>query len=320
MALKRFVGSGPITGGATGADALRDPAGYRAGSDTANAVNVALALAMPLLVTGEPGTGKTQLAYRIAAELGLGAVLRFDTKSSSVASELFYQFDNVRQFAQSQLHAAAGRELPASREFLRLSAMGEAIVRTLPPAEAAAQLGPLVRHTAPLRSLVLIDEIDKAPRDFPNDLLNQSENLEFALPELGCSFRAAAALAPVVVISSNSEKQLPEPFLRRCVYHHIEFPQDPAELEAILGARLARLELGSSTRSEALQLFFKFRENQALAKKPSTSELLDWLRALSALGLDNSRTLAEQRPLLEQALGSLFKTHDDLALGRTLLP
>lgn len=321
MAFNVFKGSGPIErpADAPPLDPLRDPAGYRSGTELANAVNVALALRMPLLVTGEPGTGKTQLAYRMAAELGLGEVLRFDTKSSSVAHELFYQFDSIRQFAQSQLHATAGRELPPAREFLRLSALGQAIVWTLPPETVADRLGAAWRHAKPVRSLVLIDEIDKAPRDFPNDLLNQIENLEFMVPELGQQFRAAPELAPVVVISSNSEKQLPEPFLRRCVYHHIEFPKDKAELEEILGARLAKLKLGGPAFDEALSLFFKVRADAGFAKKPSTSELLDWLRALSAAGLEQATPLKAQRGVLDTALGSLLKTREDLERGRTLL-
>jgi MoxR-like ATPase len=316
MTFERFKGRGDITGYQPTEEELktplRNPNGYRAGEDLARAVNVALALDMPLLVTGEPGTGKTQLAYRMAAELGLGAVLRFDTKSSSQATELFYQFDSIRQFAQSQLNAAAQKPLPESREFLRIQALGGAILYTLDPAEVARRVGPLPGHDKPIRTLVLIDEVDKAPRDFPNDLLNQIENLEFTVHELGERFKANRAYAPVIVITSNSEKQLPEPFLRRCVYHHIEFPKDKAELEAILGARLSRMELEGQAFEELIKWFFKLREDPGLTKKPSTSELLDWMRVLAQAGLDRSRPIADQRPVLRACVGSLLKTREDV--------
>jgi MoxR-like ATPase len=324
MTFERFRGEGPIDGAddnplVTSADPLRDPRGYRAGADLANAVNVALALQMPLVVTGEPGTGKTQLAYRLAVELGKREVLRFDTKSSSQATELFYRFDSIRQFAQSQLNAASGQPLPDARDFLRMEAMGLAILQTLDPAQVEAALGPRFRHREALQSVVLIDEIDKAPRDFPNDLLNQVENLEFSIPELGETPVADRRLSPIVVITSNSEKQLPEPFLRRCVYHHIEFPSNRAEIEAILGARLSRLQLSGIAYSEALDFFFKLRAHAGLGRKPSTSELLDWLRALSIAGLEADRRLAEQQPVVHTGLGALLKSSDDQKIGRSLL-
>lgn len=316
MTFERFKGHGDISGYQPGsedlANPLRNPNGYRASIDLARAVNVALALDMPLLVTGEPGTGKTQLAYRMAAELGLGALLRFDTKSSSQAAELFYQFDSIRQFAQSQLNAAAGKALPQARDFLRIQALGSAILRTLEPADVARRVGALPGHARPVRTLVLIDEVDKAPRDFPNDLLNQIENLEFSVHELGEHFKADRAHAPVIVITSNSEKQLPEPFLRRCVYHHIEFPKDAQELEAILAARLSRLHVQGKAHGELLRWFFRLREDLALSKKPSTSELLDWLRVLAQAGLEPARGIEQQRDVLHACLGSLLKTREDV--------
>lgn len=319
MSFAVFKGQGPIAGWtASGGDAMKDPTGYRSGPELARAVNVALTLRMPLLVTGDPGTGKTQLAYRMAAELGLGPVLRFNTKSSSTASELFYTFDTVRQFAQSQLEAAAGRALPDARQFVRPQALGRAILSALEPAEVETQLGPGHRHAQALRSLVLIDEIDKAPRDFPNDLLNQIEEREFHLPELGAHFRAPEALAPVIVITSNSERQLPEAFLRRCVYHHIEFPKDLDELQQILGQRLQSLQLNSARMTDALQLFFRVREEKAFSRAPSTSELLDWLRALKAHGLQEDQPLQQQGAALMAAAGSLFKTREDLDHARRL--
>jgi MoxR-like ATPase len=315
-----FVGRGPIAREADSAplDPLRDPAGYIARSDLVRAVNVALALRMPLLVTGDPGTGKTQLAYRMAAELRLGPVLRFDTKSSSQASDLFYHFDNMRQFTESQLAAARQKDMPPASQFIRWEAMGLAILRAMAPDDPtlAALGGAHPGHAAARRSMVLIDEIDKAPRDFPNDLLNQIENREFWAAELGVQFTAPAEQAPVVLITSNSEKQLPEAFLRRCVYHHIEFPKDMDELQDILGERLKRLNLGGRAREEAVEMFFAMRENRSFSRAPSTSELLDWLRALSAAGLDDRKPLAAQQKIIDEVAGTLFKTREDLSHAR----
>jgi MoxR-like ATPase len=322
MTEARFVGKGPIARdpATPTVDPLKDPAGYVAGDDLVRAVNVALALRMPLLVTGDPGTGKTQLAYRMAAELGLGPVLRFDTKSSSQATDLFYQFDSVRQFTQSQLNAAQQRELPEAKEFIRWQALGLAILRAIAPdAPELAGLGsadPMTTKAS--RSLVLIDEIDKAPRDFPNDLLNQIENREFHVPELGAHFVAPEENAPIVVITSNSEKQLPEAFLRRCVYHHIEFPKDVTALQAILGERLKRLRLDGRAMKEAVLMFFEIREDKGFSRSPSTSELLDWLRALAAEKLDVDRPLGEQAGALRAAAGALFKTREDIDRARAL--
>lgn len=319
MPEKRFVGRGDLPEDPTRKvdDPLKDPAGYSASDELANAVNVALSLRMPLLVTGDPGTGKTQLAFRIAAELGFGKVLRFDTKSSSVATELFYQFDSVRQFTQSQLNAATQRRLPQATDFVRWHAMGLAILRTLPPDSSdLARLGDShPRHDAPMRSLVLIDEIDKAPRDFPNDLLNQMENYEFFVPELQMHFAASrnAQLAPVVLITSNSERQLPEAFLRRCVYHHIEFPKDAHELHHLLEPRLKAIQLAEVATRDAVQRFFRLREDRGFSRAPSTSELLDWLRALRSEGFFESGAQARQKEVLLATAGTLFKTREDLS-------
>lgn len=191
----------------------------------------------------------------------------------------------------------------------------------LSPDWVEEKLGKKFRHAAPTSSVVVIDEIDKAPRDFPNDLLNQIEDREFFVPELRQTFKADKNpdLAPVVIITSNSEKQLPEPFLRRCVYHHIEFPQDKAEIEAILGERLKQLRLEGVAYQDAVAFFFKLRDQGTISKKPSTSELLDWLRALSNAGLVMDQALSEQRTLFESCLGTLLKTTEDLKIAKSLL-
>ncbi len=300
---------------------LTDPRGYQAGDDLAHAVDVALALSMPLLLTGEPGTGKTQLAYRVAAEMKLGEPLRFDTKSSSQANDLFFSFDAMRYFAQSQLAAAREEDLPDAREFIRYQSLGEAILHSWPREDVADLLPPGFPPYEAHASLVLIDEIDKAPRDFPNDLLNQIENLEFTLPELRRGrLEVHEERRPVVIITSNSEKQLPDPFLRRCVYHHIDFPA--GRIGEIAEARLPDVPLESPGFDGARAFFFALREPGAgLAKKPSTSELLDWLRALSKQPeFDPRRPFAKQREVARRCLGTLAKTEGDLEAAARHLP
>jgi MoxR-like ATPase len=276
---------------------------------------------MPLLITGEPGTGKTQLAYRLAAELYGGEPLRFNTKSASVASELFYQFDNIGYFSASQRAALNKQAQPAAREFIRYRALGAAILCSHPWDDVRAGVADAQRDELSLianrASVVLIDEIDKAPRDFPNDLLDQIENQAFEIPELRVDRIASAPnKRPIVVITSNSEKQLPEAFLRRCVYHHIEIPSDPAKRLALVRAILEkRLQVMAKREGAgfdgALAAFFKLREDAAVEKKPTTSELLDWLRALNARQFDFSRTIGEQNDGVIACVGALAKTKTD---------
>ena len=323
MAFHQFKGFGPIPGWRSETNrpegGLTDPEGYQASEPLARAVNVALALDMPLLLTGEPGTGKTQLAYRLAAELGVATPLRFNTKSSSQVNDLFFSFDNVRYFAQSQINGSRNLALPEAKQFVRFEGLGEAIIRTLDRDEVADVLPPGFPAYLPGRSVVLVDEVDKAPRDFPNDLLNQLENLEFSVPELRKNpIIAESSRRPIVVITSNSEKQLPDPFLRRCTYHHIEFPKE--RIDAIVARRLRHLPLGSLAFEQAKEFFFKLRESETgLAKKPSLSELLDWLLALERSGLESSNPFASQEDIARGCLGTLAKTELDHALAAELL-
>lgn len=217
---------------------------YRPDPGLKDAVNAALLLGQPLLLTGEAGAGKTRLAEHLAWQLGLGEPLRFETKTTSQARDLFYLYDALRHFQAVQIRDPARSAQAADPlDYFTLNPLGLAILRSQPQTALAKRgLLPLLerhgeRHTAARRSLVLIDEIDKAPRDFPNDILNEIETLFFRIPELAeridnVPVRADPALRPVVVITSNSEKHLPEPFLRRCVYYHIPFP-DREQMHAI---------------------------------------------------------------------------------------
>jgi len=299
------------------------PDAYDAEPGLADAVNTALLLAQPLLVSGEPGTGKTQLAEKMALELGL-PLCKFETRSTSVAQDLFYHFDHVARFqtAQSDTNKAALDPL----NFIEFGALGRAIVESLPRADAAT-LFPEGRlpdwYGGPRRAIVLIDEIDKAPSDFPNDALNEVERHYFRIREVGGGrvVSAAEALRPIIVITSNSEKQLPDAFLRRCVYHHIEFPADEGArrkaLQDILDERLKGVvALDGQGYQDALDAYFFLRDLSAVEKKPSTSELLDWIQSLQRCKVDWSQPAAAQADRFLACLGALAKTESDKqALG-----
>ncbi|MEM6699885.1 MAG: MoxR family ATPase, partial [Bacteroidota bacterium] len=184
---------------------LNNPVLYTPSDALKSAVNVALALGQPLLVTGEPGTGKTQLAYHVAHFFGLGGPLIFNAQTTSVANNLFYNYDALGHFQYNQNHREALSTEELEKKFIHYNALGEAIRRNK-------------------RMVVLIDEIDKAPRDLPNDLLFAIESLSFRVSEINKSFQASTTKRPIIIITSNSEKNLPDAFMRRVVYHHIKFP------------------------------------------------------------------------------------------------
>jgi MoxR-like ATPase len=286
----------------------REAAAYIADEGLTNAVNVALILGQPLLLTGEPGTGKTQLAYSVGRELGYD-VLKFETKSTSVARDLFYTYDTLRRF-----HDAHLRRERESAEYVTYNALGIAILKTRERDEYEAWLPPGFKHTGPRRSIVLLDEIDKAPRDFPNDLLNEIEGMYFKIPELGMvneRMEATDDLRPVVFITSNSEKSLPDAFLRRCVYYDIPFP-DHKRLADIVASHMPT---GGTQRpawlNDALDLFDRLRKPAtALDKKPGTAELLNWITYLSR-GLAEGDRLREKEKLVRSSVGTLFKSKSD---------
>jgi MoxR-like ATPase len=281
-----------------------DPVSYVANPALVDAVNVALLLDQPLLLTGEPGTGKTQLAYRVAYEYGLEKPLRFDTKSTSQARDLFYSYDALGRFQASD-HGGS-RDAVAYVHFgplgmAALLASGDLDTRRLlPPGLVAAQ---------PRRSVVLIDEIDKAPRDFPNDILNEIEHFSFRVAELeNREILAPRYLRPIVIITSNSEKDLPDAFLRRCVFHHIRFPA-PADLRRIVEGRLGSQIVQDDFLRDAIRLFYDLREGQ-LRKKPATAELLGWLIALRRFAPDVQNPLADPRAF-DGTISAVVKTVED---------
>jgi MoxR-like ATPase len=267
-----------------------DPFGpYVLSPQLATTVNVALALEQPLLVTGEPGCGKTALAWAVAAQLGT-RVLEFHTKSTSVARDLLYQVDSLRRFHDASTGDPSAKD---AGKYLAYRALGEAI-------------------RSPTTTVVLIDEIDKAPRDFPNDLLNELDRMAFDVPDVEPppSFRAVAK--HFVLITSNSERRLPMPFLRRCVYAHVEFP------DADTLAKIVELHCGAPAKSFAalaVRRFLELRATDGLVKAPATGELIAWVRVLQRIGIDETRLAA--LPLGElPALETLIKMIDDLRTVR----
>jgi MoxR-like ATPase len=334
------------------------PANYRARPELVDAVNTAIALSKPLLLTGSPGTGKSQLAERVAWELNLGPVLRFEAQSLSEANDLFYRFDLVghlaavemgksrrgdRSAAMTGAVAPSDEERPDPLQFVKPGPLGEAILRSNPTGAHElfdAVFGPVEKAaTSDGRpSVVLIDEIDKASRDFPNDLLNGIERLEFRIRELGLPLmRVEPAHRPIVIITSNSERDLPGPFLRRCTFFHIGDPTKE-ELEAILAQRFfaPMSSTGSNTGENAggdaggpaslppfyrqlLETFWSFRERHGdeLQYRPGTSELIDWVGAVG--GTDGTATLGTQVDMLRRTASSVSKHQQDQRLLRAFL-
>jgi len=251
--------------------------GYVAQQGLIDAVNVALILNRPLLLTGEPGTGKSTLAKSLAYELDCKELeLKVEIKSTTTAKDLFYTFDhigwfNTRDNDNNQIHA---------RNFLTLTGLGKAIF------DAAKELPekvipPDYKRSSQLRSVVLIDEIDKAPRDVPNDLLNEIENFHFRVSEIdNVKIEAEKKYCPIIIITSNSESSLPDAFLRRCVFYNIELPDDET-LKKILVSRLGGdIKEDDLFLKDAIGLMHEMRKHKDFEKKPGVSELIDFLAVL----------------------------------------
>ena len=284
---------------------LHDPALYEPDPALGDAVSVALSLGLPLLLTGEPGTGKTELARHLAWRYQLGELLRLNIQTTSAANDLFYRYDALAHFQYSQNQREALTPDEVEHRFVRYQALGEAIV-------------------SESRRVVLLDEIDKAPRDLPNDVLAALENLSFYVPEIDKTYTAAAANRPVIVMTSNSEKSLPDPFLRRVVYFHLPFPA-PERLLRILSRKVSGLEPEGA--EVLIEHFQELRDDShlKLQKKPATAELIQWAYFLHEAGFDPAgldephRLPADARRQLLSSYTVLAKTREDLyAIQRRL--
>jgi MoxR-like ATPase len=292
-----------------------DPAGYKPDKGLIDAVNVALLLGQPLLVTGEPGTGKTQLAHSVAWQLGFDLPLIFETKSTHTARDLFYTYDTLSRFHAAQTGEGSQRNL----DYITYNALGIAILRSNDESDVKQWLPHDFEHGGRRRSVVLIDEVDKAPRDFPNDLLNEVEGMYFKVPELkNARISAGEDMRPVLIITSNSEKHLPDAFLRRCIYYNIPFPE-PDRLAEIIMSRIGSFD-GNELLSDALKFFSKLREpNSGLRKRPATAELLSWLITLREQGMDPKSPLKKDPDTARSTLSALVKSVEDQTIASAML-
>lgn len=293
------------------------PENYLIDEALVDAVNVALLLGRPLLLTGEAGTGKTQLAHRLGWQLGFGDPIEFNTKSTSSARDLFYTFDAMQRF-----HAAHTGEGSANNlDYITYNALGIAILQSCAKQDVKHLLPQRFEHTGPRRCVVLIDEIDKAPRDFPNDLLHEVENMSFRIPELrNEEVKATRDMRPVLVLTSNSEKNLPDAFLRRCVFYNITFPLKPRLIE-IVEARLGAFADGTSPLLDSAIDFFLEVRKQLTHKPPSTAELINWLQALRAHGMTGAQSIQSNPGALRATVSALAKTKEDFKeLERLVTP
>lgn len=257
--------------------------GYVASRALQDAVNVALTLERPLLVKGEPGTGKTLLAHHVAAALGM-ELITWNVKSTTRAHDGLYTYDTVQRLNDSRFGDGDTRNIA---HYIKFGPLGRAF-------------------SSPKRVVLLIDEVDKGDIEFPNDLLFELDEMRFHVAET--DEWVAASQRPVVIVTSNSEKELPDAFLRRCVFHYIDFP-DEAQMQAIVDVHFP--SLAAELLRDAYQIFFGLRDVKGLRKRPSTSELLDWIRALLASGAQLPRG---ETPDLSTTpfLGTLIKLEEDV--------
>ncbi|SLN44183.1 ATPase family associated with various cellular activities (AAA) [Aquimixticola soesokkakensis] len=263
---------------------------YVAPRDLTVAVNAAITLERPLLVKGEPGTGKTELARQIAQAMGM-ELIEWQVKSTTRAQQGLYEYDAVSRLRDSQLGDPRVEDVS---HYIRKGKLWQAF-------------------EAPQRVVLLIDEIDKADIEFPNDLLAELDRMEFHVYETGQTVRARQR--PVILITSNNEKDLPDAFLRRCFFHYIRFP-DAETLARIVAVHFP--DIKSDLLAAALEQFFEIRDTAGLKKKPSTSEMLDWLKLLLAEDLAPADLKRDAATALPKLHGALLKNEQDVALFERL--
>ena len=263
---------------------------YVATSDLTVAVNASVTLERPLLVKGEPGTGKTELARQVASALGL-PIVEWHVKSTTKAQQGLYEYDAVSRLRDSQLGDERVHDVA---NYIRKGKLWQAF-------EAEGKV------------VLLIDEIDKADIEFPNDLLQELDRMEFFVYETGETIRARHR--PIVIITSNNEKELPDAFLRRCFFHYIRFPE-VAVLKQIVDVHFPGIK--ESLLATALTQFYEIRETPGLKKKPSTSEVLDWLKLILAEDLAAEDLRRDPASLLPKLHGALLKNEQDVALFERL--
>ena len=263
---------------------------YVAEKDLTVAVNAAIRLERPLLVKGEPGTGKTELAVQIASALGL-ELIEWSVKSTTKAQQGLYEYDAVSRLRDSQLGDERVNDVA---NYIRRGKLWEAFA-------------------ADRKTVLLIDEIDKADIEFPNDLLQELDRMEFFVYETGETIRARHR--PIVIITSNNEKELPDAFLRRCFFHYIRFP-DMETLQRIVDVHYPGIK--QTLVREALTQFYEVRETAGLKKKPSTSEALDWIRLLVADDVAPETLRGDAKNALPKLHGALLKNEQDVHLFERL--
>ena len=254
-------------------DQFKGSSNYVTSEPLRNAVNVSIALGRPLLIRGEPGTGKTQLSHSIAKGLGK-RLFTWNIKSTTKAQEGLYVYDTVQRLNDSRF---GDKNVSDIKQYIKLGKLGQAF-------------------TSPEQIVLLIDEVDKADIEFPNDLLNELDEMSFYIPETNETI--SAIHRPITVITSNAEKELPDAFLRRCIFHYIEFPNHEL-MEQIVKVHYP--DIKNNLLHEALKTFYSLRQIDEFRKKPSTSELLDWIRALLASDISHDK-ISSEIPLISALL------------------